>query len=474
MRIHISETGKPVSTLLEEQGTPLDTRCGGNGTCGRCRITLLSGRWNVNGSVVDVTDAPVSATGCNTRLLSATGMIDVPDASRAPHNGKISSDWIARPLPASPDTVVAVDIGTTTLAAVKIRDGHVIAKASCFNSQSKYGDNVISRINCASQSKAYLDDLQTEVVSCINRLIDELDAHDAARVAVAGNTVMTCLLHGVDPKSIGMMPFTPPLRIFPVCDCASLGINASSPLHTLPCISGYIGGDITAGIAETQLGPGEMLVDVGTNCEIVFNTGTATVCAAAAAGPAFEGAGILAGCRAVDGAIDHYFGGDVFSVIGNTRAKGLCGSAMVDFLAVERQAGHLSEFGRLEPKAALFQITDDIAISERDVEQLLKAKSAVWSGITTLENHCGRQATRIFLAGGFAKYMNVPNAVAIAMLPDREYLIVGNTSLAGAARVACLPELMACLVSLIDIPVELPLNTLPGFEDNFIDGLMLP
>jgi len=474
MRIHISETGKPVSTLLEEQGKPLDTRCGGNGTCGRCRITLLSGRWNIRGAVVEVADAPISATACNTYLLSATGSIDVPESSRAPHNGKIASDWIARPLPVSPDTVIAVDIGTTTIAAVKIRDGHILAKASCFNTQSKYGDNVISRINYASQSKEYLDALQTEVVSCVNRLIGELDARDVARVAVSGNTVMTCLLHGIDPKSIGVMPFTPPLRIFPVCECASLGINVNARIHTLPCVSGYIGGDITAGIAETQLAPGEMLVDVGTNCEIVFNTGTANFCAAAAAGPAFEGAGILAGCRAVDGAIDHYFGNGVFSVIGNTRAKGLCGSAMVDFLAVERHAGHLGEFGRIEPKAALFPITDDIAISEGDIEQLLKAKSAVWSGITTLENHCGRKASRIFLAGGFANYMNVPNAVAINMLPDRECLIVGNTSLAGAARVACLPEMMADLIRLIDIPVELPLNTLPGFEDNFIDGLMLP
>lgn len=474
MRIHIHNTGKPVSAILEERGMPLDTRCGGNGTCGRCRIALLSGRWSVRGSIVDVAGPPVSATACNTLLLRATGDIDVPGSSLAPHNGIIDSDWTARPLPPSEETVVAVDVGTTTLAAVKLRDGHVLAKASGFNPQSQYGDNVISRINHASQSENNLRELQSEVVSSVNGLIDELDAHNAARVAVSGNTVMMCLLHGIDPTSIGRMPFTPPLRIFPVCECARLGINVDAPIHTLPCISGYIGGDITAGIAETRLGPGEMLVDIGTNCEIVFNTGSATFCAAAAAGPAFEGAGIPAGCRAVDGAIDHYFGNGVFSVIGNTRAKGLCGSAMVDFLAVERHAGHLSEFGRLEPKAPLFRIADDIAISERDIEHLLKAKSAVWSGITTLENQCGRQAKRIYLAGGFAKGMNVPNAVAINMLPDRECLIVGNTSLAGAARVACLPEIMAGLESLIGIPVELPLNTLPGFEDNFLDGLLLP
>ena len=108
------------------------------------------------------------------------------------------------------------------------------------------------------------------------------------------------------------------------------------------------------------------------------------------------------------------------------------------------------------------------------MEQLLKAKAAVYAGIATLEGHCGRPADRLFLAGGFAKYLDRANAVAIGMLPDRPSAIVGNTSLAGAARVACDPETLARLEALIDLPVELPLNTLPGFEDNFIDGLLLP
>ncbi|NLE40723.1 MAG: DUF4445 domain-containing protein [Lentisphaerae bacterium] len=471
MRLFISERGRPLSAILAERGASLDTRCGGAGTCGRCRVSLLSGRWDVAGRAAD---APLAANACQARLLSDSGEIDVPESSFAPRNGRIAAEWNAPPLPATPETVAAVDVGTTTVAAVKIRDGAVVATASAFNAQSRFGDNVIARIHHAGGSAAQLAELQSAIAETINALLAEIGAEDAVRIAVAGNTVMTCLLHGIDPASIGVMPFTPPRRRFAPRPAAALGLRHRGAVLTLPCISGYIGGDIVAGIAETGLGPGEMLVDIGTNCEIVFDTGNGVVCAAAAAGPAFEGAGIVCGCRAVEGAIDHYAGNGDFEVIGGVAPKGLCGSAMVDFLAVERRLGHLNACGRLQPPAPSFTIAPGIVIVEGDIEQLLKAKAAVHAGIATLEDHCGRPADRLFLAGGFAKYLDRANAVAIGMLPDRPSVIVGNTSLAGAARVACEPESLARLESYIDLPVERPLNTLPGFEDNFIDGLLLP
>ena len=198
-------------------------------------------------------------------------------------------------------------------------------------------------------------------VESVNELLDRLEPDGAARIALAGNTVMSCLFHGIDPSPIGVMPFTPPCRIFPVRGAAELGLRAGDiPVLTVPAIAGYVGGDLTAGLLETPLRPGELLVDIGTNCEIILQTEQGMFCTAAAAGPAFEGAGIHCGSRAVPGAIDHYFGRNSCSVIG------------------------------------------------------------------------------------------------------------------GAARLAVQPGLAAELERLIDLPKDIPLNLLDEFEDNYIDGLLLP
>lgn len=450
---------------LNASGIPLDLRCGGKGTCGRCRVTLLSGIWRTDGHVISV---PAEVLACRTFLESDTGECEIPDSSIAHRRGKILTAWRSSPLPSSPDAVVAVDVGTTTIVAVKIQNGKLVDEASTYNPQSRYGDNVITRIQYAAHGE--LATLQKLAHDALQGLFDQLGMADVTRIAVAGNTVMSCLFHGINPESIGVMPFLPPVRTFPERRDWFGGI----PVLTIPAISGYVGGDLTAGLFETKLGVGEMLIDIGTNCEIIFATSQGVFCTSAAAGPAFEGAGLTCGCRAVDGAIDHYFDEGTFSVLGNSRAMGLCGSGLIDFLAVKRRQGEISEMGRYEPKAESRPVTDGIAVHERDLEQILKAKAAVWAGIKTLEDFCGGPAAKIFLAGGFAQFVDLKNAVAIGMLPDRLYQTVGNTSLAGAARLACDPGHARELDHLIDIPREVPLNTLANFEDNFIDGLFLP
>ncbi len=448
-----------LADFLVNTGYALDVRCGGRGTCARCGVSLIKGTWEVEGRTVE---APADALSCRTRLLSDCGEVEfTPFAG----TGKINAGWNSLPLTNRPETVIGIDLGTTTIAAVKIRAGKIVGSVGCFNAQAKYGDNVVTRINAAASN---LSGLKNAVRESVDDLLAKLGTGDVDYIAVAGNTVMSCLFHGIDPMPIGTLPFTPPLRCFPETDWNGI------PLLTMPCIAGYVGGDLTAGIYETRLARGEMLVDIGTNCEIVFNTPSGIFCTAAAAGPAFEGAGLHFGSRAVTGAIDHYLGKANYSVLGDVEAQGFCGSAFIDFLAVERQLGHLNEFGRYHPKAQMMSITDKVFIHEYDIEQLLKAKAAVWAGIKTLEEYCHRKADRIYLAGGFAQYLDLQSAIAIGMLPEREYRIVGNTSLGGAARLAISPELLPELEKIIDLPHEIPLNTLAEFEDNFIDGLLLP
>ncbi len=471
MKFTICEPNQNLADVLARNGVPIDRRCGGIGTCGRCRVQLLTGDWLNGGKEIS---APAEVLACRTVLKSKSGVVDVPEESLAPQKSSaIVSSWnITEALPKTKEAVIGIDIGTTTIAAALVQGGEVIASETCFNPQSAFGDNVIARITA---SKEHLNELTWSVRQAIAGLVQKLG--NPARIAVAGNTVMSCLFHGIDPTPIGASPFIPPCKEFPVRSGMELGAGMDVPVYTVPCISGYLGGDITAGLLETKPQEGELFIDIGTNCELVFHGKQQFTGAAAAAGPAFEGAGISCGMRAVKGAISQYRGEGDYTVIGDCEPQGLCGSAMTDVIAEERRREHLNDFGRIQPHAEALNITKDgqIRLTEGDLEQLLKAKAAVYAGITTLEEHCGCTATTLILAGGFARWLNLNNAAAIGMIPERAYRIAGNTSLAGAIRLASEPEqTMGRLLETARSVKETPLNSFPEFTDNFIDALMLP
>jgi len=462
MKIPVTSSGN-LAEYLAAKGVVLDMRCGGRGRCGRCRVKLVSGEWRCG-------DAPAlppdEVPACRTRLVGGRGIVEVPDVVGNRPEVLVGIGDAAR----SADTVIAVDLGTTTLAAVKLRDGVVLAAAGAFNGQMRYGDNVVTRIAHAA-TPAGMAELRTAVLDSLGRLLNELGTDGVDRISVAGNTVMCSIFHGIDPTPIGAYPFKAPQLVFPPRrDLLPLEVL------TLPCISGYLGGDITAGLYAAKLKPGEMLVDLGTNCEIVFDTGNGCFGTSAAAGPAFEGAGLRCGMRAETGAIEHFYPDGSFSVIGGGEPRGLCGSAYVDYLAYERAAGKLNEFGRFAaPVESFRKIAPGVGVGEDDVEQLLKAKAAISSGIASLEKYCGMTASKLVLAGGFASGLDTDNAVAIGMLPaGRKITRIGNASLTGAAALAADPGLMSEFIRLSKLPQELPLAQLPGFESRFVNALLLP
>ena len=464
MKIPVTSSGN-LAEYLAGKGVALDMRCGGQGLCGSCRVKLVSGEWRCGDAPAF---PPAEVPACRTRLVGGRGIVEVPDAVETAPAGMPGFE-----LPEFPfsGTVIAVDIGTTTLAAAKLCDGKVAATAGAFNAQMRYGDNVVARIARAATPEG-LKELQSAVLTSLRRLLDELGTSGVDRIAVAGNTVMCCLLHGVDPTPIGSYPFRAPQLVFP----PRRDLLPPLEVCTVPCISGYLGGDITSGLYAARPAPGEMLVDLGTNCEIVFNTGNGYVGTSAAAGPAFEGAGLRSGMRAAPGAIDHFFRNGGFSVIGGGEARGICGSAYVDYLAHGRAAGKLNEFGRfVDPIESYREIVSGVGIDESDVEQLLKAKAAVGSGIAALEEYCGMTASKLVLAGGFASGLDTANAAAVGMLPvGREISCIGNASLTGAAALAVDPGSIAEFTRLSRLPKELPLAELPGFESRFVNALLLP
>ena len=371
-------TNEILSEFLRRTGRGLPGDCGKNRGCGKCSVRLLSGLWVSGGKLLR---APCAAVPCVTRLESCIGSVEVPEqASPAP---KVSADWDhAAPLPRNEAPVIAVDMGTTTLAAVRIEAGRITASETALNGQCSFGDNVMTRI---ARSGEAFDELRRALLDSISTLLEKLEIESARRIAVAGNTAMCCFLHGVDPAPIGAAPFAAPQVLFPERKDLWHGL----PVWTVPCITGLLGGDIAGGLHECPLDAGDLFIDLGTNCEMVFRTPQGLVGTSAAAGPAFEGCGISCGSRAVPGAVDYWRGPGKFSVIGGGAPRSLCGSGLLDFLAAARRSGILSAAGRFTSGTSSFEIAPGVTVTEGDVAELLKAKAAVSAAVAALEKHTG-------------------------------------------------------------------------------------
>ena len=457
-------THELLSEFLRRTGRGLPGDCGENRGCGKCSVELLTGLWESGGKILR---APCSAAPCVTKLKSCIGSIEVPEPSSAAP--KVSADWghVPAPLPRNEIPVIAVDMGTTTLAAVRIEKGRIAASETALNGQCAFGDNVMTRI---ARACGAFGELRAALLDSIGLLLEKLEVRSAGRIAVAGNTAMCCFLHGVDPAPIGTAPFAAPQVLFPERKELWHGL----PVFTVPCITGLLGGDIAAGLHESPLSEGELFIDLGTNCEMVFRTRSGLVGTSAAAGPAVEGCGISCGSRALPGAVDHWRGPGNFSVIGGVPPRSLCGSGLLDFLAAARRSGILSAAGRFTSGASLFEIAPQLTVTEGDVAELLKAKAAVSSAVAALEKHTGSAVRRLKLAGGFSRYMDPDSARRIGMIPDPPLLSCGNLSLAGAARLACEPDLLSEMTVPPGKLREVHLNDIPGFPELFTAALKLP
>ncbi len=421
----------------------------------------------------------------------------------------------------------AIDIGTTTVAVllVELATGKVLAKAADFNQQMLLGDDVVTRITLCANDPAMRTRLQDAVARrTIAPLLTEVltsagaDAHSLATIVVAANTTMLHLLAGVDPSPLGVAPFTAPFLDHRLLDAhAIIGppVPAGIGMHLLPSAAAYIGADLTGGTLASGLaydaGP-SLLVDVGTNGEIILRHGDRLLGCATAAGPAFEGAGLSCGIRAGHGAIGHLridpitwaVQSDIIRTDAQSddlRPAGLCGSAYIDFLGEGRRSGLLSAAGRFNRDAAGVngdrfvawrngkesgfliargQGNRPLVVTEVDVAHLLPAKAAIAAGVLILLRRAGLQPSdiqRIYLAGGFGTHMSAPHAIACGLLPGftaQQIQTVGNTSLAGA-YLSLLDSTALREIARISRSIDIiELNLDPDFEDCYIDQMALP
>ncbi len=507
-----------LSDVLAANGFPLNTRCGKQGWCHGCIIELVN-----NGGVGELLQAAKSCEmtlepGCET-------VIRIPRHARlesAPQVGdSFATDTPAvlyPPWPVQPsvkDTALAIDIGTTTVAAalIDLEHGDVLGRAGNFNAQIRFGDNVVTRMVAAGKPGGLAEMRQAVIEETLLPLVQRLCA-DAGRspgrlagCSVSGNTTMLHILAGEDPAGLGMVPFTPVFLESRELPSRTLGLPGDYPVRLLPGLSAYVGADIAAGIYASGVAndnvPG-MLVDIGTNGEIVLQCRQQLLACATAAGPAFEGAGLTAGTRAQAGAICHLhlhldapFRLDLETIGGldPAQAPGLCGTAYIDFLAEGRASGLLLSSGRFDserwhalpvhyrtstPGGRGLRLTEKLTICEADIASLLQAKAAISAGIGTLlraANLLPEDIGHLYLAGGFGLFIDVDHALAVGLLPGFErsqIKVCGNTALAGAVLACVDRNAMVRMEEFRQSIRIVELNEQPGFEDCFLDGLMLP
>ncbi|MBI2497592.1 MAG: DUF4445 domain-containing protein [Opitutae bacterium] len=519
----------PLTDVLARRGHPLNMRCGGRGLCAGCEIVLDQGELRRRGDGAAVVPAGgVRIRACQHQLSpGGDATVTVPARSLLKHEPavvaefRINVPWAQDPLgPPAARYGAAVDVGTTTVALLlcDLGTGRVLAEASSFNAQIKFGEDVLTRIQHAGHGGAALAQLQQAVAGeTIQPLLAEagraagIAPADIGVLSVAGNTTMQHLLAGVDPSPLGVHPFRPVFlehRVFPP---RNLGLDFGGPdaeVHLLPGPAAYVGADLAAGMVATGLlydeGP-VLLVDVGTNGEIITKVGDRLIGCATAAGPAFEGAGLTSGVRGVHGAIERVrlrrtpFQAEL-GVIGDVpRPLGLCGSAYVDFLCEARSAGILQTNGRFTAEfvagaGSLVEAGEygrrlrlhdrgasgPVWITEVDVARLLQAKAAIAAGINTLLGLLGiaaRDIRTVHLAGGFGMHLSLGHAIGCGLLPGftpGQIRVVGNTSLGGAFLALNDRSLLAEMQDGCAQLESIELNLQPGFEDAYIDQLMLP
>ncbi|MFH1355459.1 MAG: ASKHA domain-containing protein [Candidatus Omnitrophota bacterium] len=407
------------------------------------------------------------------------------------------------------------DIGTTTISGqlVDLNNKKVLGTKATYNKQASFGSDVITRIIYAREEDG-LEKLHHAVIDSMNHMIKgliqehSLDLNDVNCILCAGNTTMVHLLLRVDPTYIRREPYVPTANSLPTIRAAEAGlkINPRGLLLCIPGVSSYLGGDITAGVLSCGLYKEKdlsLLIDIGTNGEIVLGNEEFMVACAASAGPAFEGSGVTCGMRASQGAIQKVQISEKtlkvkYSTIGEVKPRGICGSGYIDTIASMFRAGVIDKNGKIKVQdkerirdgeygkefvVAFKKESDssgDIVITETDIENLKRAKAAIYSAASILVRHMDLSFSdikKIFIAGGFGTYIDVKNAIDIGLLPDLEigkFIFVGNSSLAGSRQVLLSYDAMKQANEIANKITYLELSVDPAYMDEYMAALFFP
>lgn len=446
VEFEVSRGGSLVANLAEHG---VEFPCGGMGECNGCKVRLLSGSLPVTQADAGAFTADEIVAGwrlaCQARAESPLSL----ECGRWHMDilaGSATACAAHRPVLAKSGLGIAIDVGTTTIAAqiIDLATGDVLGLETMLNPQVAFGFDVMSRIRAALDGQ----DVTTPIRSELGRLVDRLAVNRSDRVVevvLVGNTVMHHLFSGLRVESLSHVPFESPhlgeQRFTPI----ELGWNLPDrcTIRFARCIGGFVGSDILAGIIATGIDRSvglQALVDLGTNGEIAIGNQNDIVCASTAAGPAFEAGAIRMGMRAVTGAVAHVAleNGELrASVIGEVEPRGICGSGLVDAVAVGLCTGAINASGRIMRSDKTLPVAGPAVLYQSDIRQLQLAKGAIAAGFRLLLKNIGADASaleRIFLAGAFGNYVQIGSAIRIGLIEAPSAIVhaAGNTALLGA------------------------------------------
>ena len=482
--------GELMLDILQREQIPVRTPCGGRGTCRKCRITMTQTN-AVTGQM-----ETVQHRACTTQVMEDCD-VWVPDYSSGYESRSVLEEARQEGL-----YQAAVDIGTTTVAVQVIDSEGVVALSTTrLNAQEICGADVVSRIKAASEGKLEL----------LCRLIreeirDMLFGYQLSQVVISGNTVMLHLFMGVDPTSLGVYPFEPVFTDMKEIPGSEVGLEAEK-VFVLPSVSAYIGADVVCGVLAQELSreSGSLLIDLGTNGEMVLNNSGQLFAASTAAGPCLEGAEIECGMGGVPGAIAHvrlappvtgylkaFMDDSPFQMklIDADTASGICGSGLIDLIALLLETGVMTKDGRFAEQVppgpgrqlknrirdGRLYLTDEVYLSEQDIRKFQLAKAAINAGIETLLEAAGcsfSDVDEVLIAGGLGYYLRTESAVRAGLIPEalaEDMEAVGNASLDGAVR--CLDSenrAQACQIAKSIQVIDL--NAFKEFEKRWVASM---
>ncbi len=470
-----SKKGERLFSVLVENGFFVSADCGGNGKCGKCKVKLLNGK--ISGAEVDENGYFLSCkAGLNSdltiELLERTA--EKTEESDAPS--------------LACDKALAIDIGTTTLvvALVDKNSGKIIKKIARLNPQGAFGADVISRIS--AYKRGYGKKLQSLVIDELNDMICALGQENELDAVVVANTTMLHLFVGEDPSGIGEAPFTPSFIEERDYSGYELELNAKK-VKLLPSASAYIGSDVIAGAVATGLASDktQLLVDLGTNGELMLGANGKFYAVSTAAGPCFEGARIECGVGGIDGAINSVslINGEIsFTTVGGYAPCGICGAGLIDAVAVMLENGIIDDMGaftddykKLESKVKgdKFYICESVYISQKDIREVQTAKAAIAAGIETLMLEVGVfKVDNLYLAGGLGLYLNANSAAKIGLIPSKmlaETKAVGNSALDGAIATAVSDNDLTAVREIAVKVKVIELSSSVRFNELFVDKM---
>jgi len=387
---------------------------------------------------------------------------------------------------------LAFDIGTSTVVAelVDLVAGRSVGRVTALNSQASYGADVLSRITFAFQEPDNLRRLRKSIVHQLNELASELAAsasvpkEEVYEAVVAGNTAMNHFLCGVSVDSLAMSPFNAAFTALPPFPAADIGLelNPAARVYVVPNIKSFVGGDITAGLAAAALAekPGHALfIDIGTNGEIVLKKGARFAATSTAAGPAFEGMSISCGMLAVEGAVHRAEWQDGFRLktIGGGPPHGLCGTGLIDVLAVGLAQGLVRKDGKIAGPEKKLRLGEKLALTQNDIRELQLAAAAVKTGVRLMLKEFEvplKSLDAVYVAGAFGNSLDIRNAQALGLLPavpEKKILFIGNSSLAGARRLLLASADRPAAEALVRKVAHLSLANRPEFQEEFVRAL---